>query len=206
MKSVSLSVIALAALMSVSGTARAAPVVGTEALAGGGTTLSGSNDITTAATASWTSWIDTASKTGAFVAVGDFELVSIGSSTLELHTGAPGTAWTIGSATWGTFVETTVTAIVIGSHAIAIYVDGTFTPGSDFPAGSDPNTVTMILGLTQVGGKGTAISTSATLVAPSRPPPGAPEINANVFFSAFSLLLGSVAVIFGRKRVAGFAA
>jgi hypothetical protein len=204
MKSVKLWGIALAAalIMSVSGIAHAAPVVGSEALAGGGTTLSGPDDVMTATAVSWTSWIDTASKTGDYVAVGDFEVVSVGSSTLELHTGVPGTAWTIGSATWGTFLETSVSAIVIGSHAIAIYVDGTFTPGTDFPAGTGPSSATMIVGLTQVGGKDTAVSTSGTLVSPSRPPPGAPEINANVFFSAFSLLLGSVAVIFGRKKFA----
>jgi hypothetical protein len=209
MKNVKLWTFSLAAALTlaVSGFAHASPVTGSEAVAGGSTTLGGSTDVMTATDVSWTSFIDTASKTGDYTAVTDFETLETGSTTLELHTGAPGTAWIIGSATWGTFTESTITAIVVGVHALTVYVDGTFAPGSDFPAGVTSSPATMILSLTQSGGAGNAVSTSGTLVSPNvpPPPPGAPEINASVFFSAFSLLLGSVAVIFGSKKFAPIA-
>jgi hypothetical protein len=192
--------LAVALSLSVGSAAQASPVTGSEAVAGGDSTLGGSTDVTTATTVSWTSFIDTASKTGDFVAVADDEVLQTGPSTLELHTGVPGTAWSIGSATWGTFVESTITAIVKGANAITVYVDGTFTPGSDFPAGITASTATMILSLTQAGGAGDAVSTSGTLVSP--PVQRAPEMSANAFFTAVSLLAGSIAVIFGRRKSA----
>ncbi|MBS0267013.1 MAG: PEP-CTERM sorting domain-containing protein [Planctomycetes bacterium] len=144
----------------------AGPIVGSEALGGAGTTIAGSTDVTTATSVSWTAFTDQGTKTGDFTAVPDFEVIN-GSSTLELQVGAPVVAWTFGSASWGTFTETSIAAITIGANAITVYVQGTFVPGTDFDGSITGNTATMVLQMNQAGGAGNSVSTAATLTTPA---------------------------------------
>jgi hypothetical protein len=143
-------------------------IVGSEGLSGDGATsgtLGGSADITKATSITWTSFLDTANKTGDFTAIPDFLAIS-GSSTLSLQTGTPTTAWTIHSAAWGTFTETSITSIAKVTNGLNIYIDGTFTPGTDFDSSITRNTAQMVISINQVGGAGHAISTAATLTSP----------------------------------------
>jgi hypothetical protein len=175
--------------------AQAGPIVGSESLAGDNTAISGSTDVTTATSASWSVFFDTASKTGDFVSVGDLELIPF-SSPLALHTGPGG--WIIAGSAWGLFEETAVTSIVTGTNAITVYVDGFFTPGGDFPTDVTGNNATMIVQLNQDGGAGHEVTTTATLVSPAVPPPyPVPEPTSLAMFGTMGLT-GLVAV--GARR------
>ena len=172
--------------MSLGQSAQAAgPVTGSEALAGGSTSLSGSNDVTTATSVSWNGFADTDHQTGDFTAVPAFTTIP-GSSSLELHLGAPTTAWTISSAGWGTFTETSISEIDYGTNAVTAYLQGNFTPGTLFDSSITSNTATMIISLNQAGGPGRAVSTGATLDTPAIPVPEP---------SAVALLLSGVACV-----------
>ncbi len=143
-------------------------IVGSEGLSGNGATsgtLGGSTDVTKATSITWTSFLDTANKTGDFTAIPDLLAIS-GSSTLSLKTGTPTTAWTIHSAAWGTFTETSISSITKVANGLNVYVDGTFTPGTDFDPSITGNTAQMVISINQAGGAGHAISTGATLTSP----------------------------------------
>jgi len=120
---------------------------------------------------------------------------------IVFHNGA--SSFSFGNANWGTFTATQE-MYTTGANTVTVTYQGTFTPGTLF-GGLTSSTADMIFTFNQTGGAGNAVSGSATLVTPATVQ-FAPEINGNVFFSAISLLLGAVAVVFGRKQVAGFVA
>ena len=165
-----LGAILVSMVLSLGQSAEAGPIVGSEALAGGGTSLGGTNDVTTATSVSWSGFGDTDHRTGDFTAVPAFTLIP-GSSTLELHTGTPTTAWTISSAAWGTFTETSISEIDYGTNALTAYLQGTVTPGTLFDSSITSTTATMIISLNQAGGPGQAVATGATLTTPAIPIP-----------------------------------
>ena len=158
--------------LSLSQSAQAGPIVGSEALAGNGTALGGTptNDVTLATSVSWNSFTDTHHQTGDFTVVPNGTVIN-GSSTLELHTGTPTTPWTITDSAWGTFTETKISEIDYGTNAVTAYLQGTFTPGTLFDSSITSNTATMIISLNQAGGPGQAVSTGATLTTPAIPIP-----------------------------------
>ena len=174
-------------------------IVGSEGLSGNGATsgtLGGSTDITKATSITWTSFLDTANKTGDFTAVPDYLVIS-GSSTLSLQTGTPTTAWTIHSAAWGTFTETSISSITKVTNGLNVYVDGTFTPGTDFDSSITGNTAQMVISINQAGGAGHAISTGATLTSPD--PAAVPE-PAGVALVLSGVLCLGVGRFFRRKN------
>ncbi len=181
----SLGAILVSMVLSLGQSAQAGPIVGSEALAGGGTALGGTNDVTTATSVSWSGFGDTDHRTGDFMAVPAFTIIP-GSSTLELHTGTPTTAWTISSSGWGTFTETSISEIDYGTNALTAYLQGTFTPGILFDSSITGNTATMIISLNQAGGPGQAVSTGATLTTPAIPVPEP---------SAVAILLSGIACV-----------
>ena len=118
------------------------------------------------------------------------------SSPLAVHFGNGSSAFTFGNANWGTFTATNETT-TFGVNTVTIDFTGTFTPGTLF-GGKTTNTADAIFTFNQVNGAGHAVSGSMTLTSPQLT--SAPEIDANVFVTAFVLLFGSVAIMFGRKK------
>jgi PEP-CTERM motif len=151
-------------------TASAGPVLGSQAFADTGSpSLVGSTDITTATGFNFGSLVTTASQTGGFMAAVP-PLAFTPSTTFTPAT--PGT-FSIGStaSAFGLFTATSATLTGSSATSESYILTGFYTPGTAFGAGNVPQAALLAVSFTEVGGLGTAISDSATLVTAVVPEP-----------------------------------
>jgi hypothetical protein len=139
-------------------TAQAAAVNGSEALAA---VVSGTSDLNAAASMNLTSFIDTGN-TGDFSAVSGVVFADAVTVNFTL-----GSSLTITNSAWGTFTGVLVIDDNSAANARTDSFVGTFTPGTDFPAGTTVNSASLVMSFTQSGGAGNSISDSLSLHSPS---------------------------------------
>jgi hypothetical protein len=144
---------------------QAGSVIGTQAIVDTGTTTADTGNINTATSFTFGAFVTTSNQTGDFTLVAPGQ--ALGGATLALAT--PST-FIIGNTVEGTFHADSVFALVPPPGFVLFDVRGVFTPGSGFPASlSSPSPADVFISLTQVGGAGTAISASGTLVSVPEP-------------------------------------
>ncbi len=141
-------------------------IAGSEALSGRSTVIVGSTSLTSATGLTWSGFADSGTVTGDFTSVSHFGPYTGGTLSLTVAVGAS-TSFSVSDSNWGTFTESSVSSIDVGTNAETIYVQGTFTPGSDFPGSITGSPATMIFSLNQAGGAGNAVGTTVTLESPA---------------------------------------
>jgi len=115
----------------------------------------------------------------------NFLSVPFGSSLPTLTTGEPGvsldinniTAFTFGSAAFGTFDATTLLILTQTATNLDLFLTGTFSPGTDFGAGATaPLGASDRISMNETGTVGNeSISWGATFASPPTHPPTVPE-------------------------------
>lgn len=116
---------------------------------------------------------------------GDFSSVPTGSLLPTSTTGEPTvsldlvnfTAFTFGDPAFGTFDATSLLILTQTATNLDLFLKGTFTPGTDFPAGSTaPLGASDHISLNETGSDGNvSISWGATFASPPATPPTVPE-------------------------------
>jgi len=195
----------LALTLALSSGAFGAPINGSEALAGaqfGGNQITdnvggGLGDILSATQFYTPKYAPTGS-------TGDFNFDTTGAITanrpftIDISGGVGANTFTIddlvadGGGGWGEFVATTLVYIHPGSHAVNLGFLGNFTPDINQKAGTTVNTASLVIGFTQTGGEGTAISESATLNTPAANLTGTPEPTTLALFGGALVGLGLI--------------
>jgi len=162
--------------------AGATPISGSITLSSGGV-LPGSLNGTNLSNSTKFELVGDTQTTG--LQTGDFLSVPIGSLLPTSTTGEPSvsldlaniTAFTFGDAAFGTFDATTLLILTQTPTNLDIFITGTFTPGTDFPAGSTaPLGASDHISLNETGvGANESISWGATFASPPAAPPTIPE-------------------------------
>jgi hypothetical protein len=156
--------VAVAAALLQATPVRADVVVGTQAIVDTDTPTADTGDIETATSFTLVALTTTGSRTGDFLGVPP--LTFLGGATFTPAT--PGT-FHFGSAAFGTFTGVSIIEDASAPGFESFTIGGVFAPGTLFP-GKSPGAATLDLSFVQIGGPGTAISASGTLV--SVPEPG----------------------------------
>jgi hypothetical protein len=139
---------------------------GTQALVDlGPTTLVGSQDINASTGFVLNNLVTTNSRSGGFTAAGA-QNFSFAATTFTIT--SPG-LFSFGNAAFGTFQGVSVAAGATSATSQEYLITGTFTPGTVFADGG-PLAATFDVTFSQVGGVGTAVSASGTLVVPGAVP------------------------------------
>jgi hypothetical protein len=163
-------VLAALTALSLGVTAKADTVVGSQAIATLGANTANNADITLATSFFVDDMFSTAARDGDFLLIPSSQ--SLGDGTLTLGPGNTAT-FSFVSATFGTFTAATYVDLGGSGSVRNIFLLGTFTPGSDFPAPiTDAGPASVIINFNQAGGPGTAIGASLTLSSPPVPEPG----------------------------------
>lgn len=175
-------------------TAQAGQINGSQAFGGG---VSGTNSLNGSSSVSILGL-----QIGAFDArtgdyVGDIGGLIGGNGVLNF---ALGSAYSYGSAQFGTFTGTVALDDNTALNSRTVYLQGSFTAGTDpkFVGKTDPTSATVILSFTQANGAGNAISLSGTQVTPAIATPHVPE-PATILALASGLAFAGFAGLRSRK-------
>lgn len=174
---------------------QASQIVGTSALGAGGITANNAN--IQLATSISIAGLQIQGASGNFTSGPPTFTVLFGPFVLSLSPAAPSSnTFTFGGAGYGTFTATSFTLDDTSTgSARNVYFKGSFAPG--FGGFTTNNNVTLQFSFTQQGGPGSAISGSASLVAPAPAPPQGAVPEPGTFVLA---LLGIMPFAFARYR------